>query len=177
MNKAIIYLPISFLILISIIYISLCVPSFSMTLHFSRLIYLSIGLTILTSIFVYLKFKKSYDFENLYTLIGLTIACSFVLWLASIILINRQYTPKYCNISSYEIVGYTGRYTSGLGNIEKGKVKANQWILTIIKDEKRETFVLNKDISTNRRVTKSMDLQFCKGLLGTEYLRIEQIPR
>lgn len=176
MNKAIIYLPISFLILISILYISLSVPSFSLTIHFSRLIYLSIFLSILTASIVYFKFKNTYDFENIYTLTGSTLACSFVLWFALILLINSQYTTKRCNISSYKIVGYTGRYTSGLGNIEKKKLKANQWILTIIKEEKEERFVLDKDISSDNRVTKMMDLQFCKGILGTEYLHIEQIP-
>ncbi len=63
---------------------------------------------------------------------------------------------------------------SGYGKLEKGEIKANQWILTIVKDNEKKTFVLDKDIAEGKNVTKSIDLQFCKGLLGTEYLNLEQ---
>ena len=88
-----------------------------------------------------------------------------------------EYTTKNCYSTSYKVVGYKGRYTSGLGVMEKEKIKANQWILSIVKDDEIETFVLDQDISTDNLVTKTMDLEFCKGLLGTEYLNLAQIPK
>ena len=142
-----------------------------------RFIYVSIGLAIITTLSVFFYYKKKLDFENLYTMNGITLISSFVLWFALILFCNGQYTTKNCNLSSYEVVGYKGRYTSGLGNLEKGEIKANQWILTIIKYDKKETFVLDVDISSNNKVTKTMELQFCKGLLGTEYLNLEQMAR
>lgn len=117
------------------------------------------------------------DFDNLYVLTGSTVLFSFVIWFALIAFSNKQYTTNNCNITSYEVVGYKGRMASGYGKLEKGEIKANQWILTINKEGKKKTFVLDKDISRGKRVTNRMDLQFCKGLLGTEYLNIEQLPR
>ena len=84
--------------------------------------------------------------------------------------------PKTVIHHLMEVVGYVGRYASGLGKIDKKKIKANQWILTIRKNDKNERFVLDVDISTENRVTKTLDLEFCKGLLGTEYLNLRQIP-
>jgi hypothetical protein len=66
---------------------------------------------------------------------------------------------------------------SGYGKLEKGQIKANQWVLTILKENEKKTFVLDRDIANGTDVTKSIDLQFCRGLLGTEYLNIEQLPR
>lgn len=177
MNKPIVYLPLSFSVILAIVYISLNVPSFSLLLHFTRLLYVSIGLTILTGIYVYLKYKDQMDFENLYMLTGSTVLFSFVIWFALIALFNKNHATKHCEISSYELVSYKGRMASAYGKLEKDKIKANQWVLTILKEGKEKTFVLNKDISDGERVTKTMDLEFCKGLLGTEYLNIEQIPK
>jgi len=177
MNKPIVYLPISFLVILSILYISLSVPSFSLLLHFMRLIYLAIPLAIITGLIFYFKFKDRLDFDNLYVLVGSAVLFSFVIWFALITFCNRQYTTKNCNFTSYEVLSYKGRMASGYGKLEKGEIKANQWILTIMKDDKKKTFVLDKDITDGKTVTKSIDLLFCKGLLGTEYLNLEQYPR
>jgi len=177
MNKPIIYLPLSFSVILAIVYISLNVPSFSLLLHFTRLLYVSFGLTILTGVFVYFKYKSQLDFDNLYMLTGSTVLFSFVIWFALIALLNKNHATNNCEISSYELVSYKGRMASAYGKLEKEEIKANQWILTILKEGEAKTFVLNKDISDGERVTKTMDLQFCKGLLGTEFLNIEQIHR
>lgn len=177
MNKPILYLPISFLVVVSIIYISLSVPSFSLLLNFSRLLYLALILSVISGFLVYYKFKKDLDFDNLYVLTGSTVLFSFVIWFALIAFINRQYTTNNCNVASYTVVGYKGRMASGYGKLDKGEIRANQWILTIMKENEKRTFVLNRDISNGKRVTNTMDLQFCKGLLDTEYLNVEQFPR
>jgi hypothetical protein len=177
MNDPKVYLPFSLLIVWSIVHLSLSVPSFSMILHFPRFLYLSAVLAILTGLVVYYSYKNRFDFDNLYKLTGSTVLFSFVICLAAITFINMKYTTKNCNTSSYKLVGYKGRYTSGLGKLEKDKIKANQWILSILKNDKIETFVLDKDISTDNLVTKTMELEFCKGLLGTEYLNLAQIPK
>ena len=176
MNDPKIYIPFSVLMVASIVHLSLSVPSFSLIIHFPRFLYISVLLAILTGVVVYYKFKNRFDFDNIYKLTGSTVLFSFVILLAGITYFNMQYTTKNCYSSSYELVGYIGRYTSGLGKMEKDKIKANQWILSIIKDDKIERFVLDKDISTDNRVTKTMELEFCKGLLGTEYLNLAQIP-
>lgn len=173
MNKAIIYLPFSFLVIISIAYLSLSVPSFSLTLNFTNLFYPAIALTIITTIWIYSKYKSKLDTENIYKLTASTVLFSFVIWFAFIVFCNRSYTTKKCEIASYKVVGYKGRMTSGYGKLKKGKIKANQWILTIVKNGKNETFVLNKDILSENPVTNRYELQFCKGLLNTEYLNIE----
>ena len=139
-----------------------------------RLIYLTIPLAIITGLIFYLKFKNSLDFDNLYVLVGSAVLFSFVIWFALITFCNREYTTKNCNLSSYEVIGYKGRMASGYGKLEKGEIRANQWILTIVKDDKKKTFVLDRDISNGKTVTNSIDLLFCKGLLGTEYLNLEQ---
>lgn len=177
MNKPIFYLPFSFLVVLSIVHISLSIPSFSMILNFTRFLWLSAFLALGTAVFIYFKLRNTFDFDNLYKLTGSTVLFSFMMWVALITFCNAHYTTKNCNSSSYELVSYKGRYTSGLGKVGKGKLKANQWILAIIKDGKQERFVLDKDISNGETVTKTMNLQFCKGLLGTEYLNLEQIAR
>lgn len=146
-----------------------------MYLHFPRLLFLSVGLAVTTGALLYFVYRTKYDFDNLYLLVSLSTLCSFVLFLAIITFFNQKYATFHCNTASYSCVGYKGRYTSGLGAMNKDEIKANQWILTIIKDGSQERFVLDKDISTNNQVTKTMNLQFCKGILGTEILHIEQI--
>ncbi|MEM9548211.1 MAG: hypothetical protein AAGA77_19675 [Bacteroidota bacterium] len=174
MNKPIFYISISFVVILSIIYISLSVPSYSLLLHFMRLIYFALALTVITGIFFFTKFREKMDSDNLYVLVGSSILFSFVIWFAFISFLNAQYATKNCHFSSYEVIGYKGRMTSGYGKLEKGKIKANQWVLTIVKDDNKKTFVLDRDINEGRPVTNAMQLQFCKGLLGTEYLNIEQ---
>lgn len=177
MNKPIFYLPFSLLVVLSIVHLSISIPSFSLILNFTRFLWLSAFLALATAVFIYFKFKNKYDFDNLYKLTGSTVLFSFILWLALITFCSARYTTKNCNSSSYELISYTGRYTSGFGKVGKEKLKANQWIMAIIKEGKQERFVLNKDISDGETVTKRMELQFCKGLLGTEYLNLEQITR
>ena len=176
MNDPKIYLPFSVLVVLSIVHLSLSVPAFSLTLHFPRFLYLSALLAIGTGVLVYYTFKNRFDFDNLYKLTASSVLFSFIIWLAAITFFNSHYATNYCETSSYKVVEYKGRYTSGLGKIDKKKVKANQWILSIVKDDKIERFVLNKDISRDNRVTIHLDLEFCKGLLGTEYLNLKQIP-
>ncbi len=176
MNKPIIYLPISFLVILCILYISLSVPSFNLLLHFFRLIYLAIPLSLITAIIVYFRFKDNLDFDNLYVMTGSTVLFSFVTWFALIAFCNREYATKNCNIASYEVIGYKGRMVSGYGKLEKGEIKANQWILTIMIEGEKKFFVLDQDIFDGNQVTNTMDLRFCKGLLGTEYLNLEQLP-
>jgi len=177
MNKPYIYLPLSFLVILSIVYISLSVPSFSLILHFTRLLYPAGGLAILTALVIYFRFRQKMDGENLYMLTGSSLLFSFVMWFAFVAFCNWQSTTKNCEISSYEVISYKGRMASGYGKLEKGQIKANQWILTIRKAGEQKTFVIDKDISHGNRVTNSMDLQFCKGLLGTEYLNVKQLVR
>lgn len=176
MNDPKIYLPISIIVVLSIVHLSLSVPSFSLIIHFPRFLYLSALLAILTGIVIYYSFKNKFDFDNLYKLTASSVLFSFIVLLAGITLINQVYTTKTCETSSYKVVGYKGRYTSGLGVMEKDKIKANQWIMSIVKNDEIETFVLDKDISKDNRVTIDLELQFCKGLLGTEFLNLEQIP-
>ena len=174
MNKAIVYIPVSFVVILSIIYISLSVPSYSLLLHFMRLVYVALPLTLLTGLIFFLKFRNKMDFDNLYVLVGSSVLFSFVIWFAFLSFLNAQYATKNCNFSSYQVVGYKGRMASGYGKLKKGKIEANQWVLTIVKDDDRKTFVLDRDVTEGKNVTNTMELQFCKGLLGTEYLNIEQ---
>jgi len=174
MNKPIVYVPLSFVVILSILYISMSVQSYSLLLNFMNMIYVSIPLTILTGLVVYLKFKNKMDFENLYVLVGSVVLFSFVAWFALISYCNTLHATKNCNITSYELVSYKGRMASGYGKLEKGEIKANQWVLTIIKNEKRKSFVLNRDITNGENVTNYVELEFCRGLLGTEYLNIKQ---
>lgn len=176
MNKPIVYLPFSLVVVLSIVYISLSIPSYSLMLKFPRLLYLSGILAILGAVFTYTSFKNKYDAENVYKLTGSALLFSFVVVLAIVTIVNKKFTTKNCSTASYEIVGYKGRYTSGMGKLDKEGLIANQWILTIFKNDVMKSFVLNKDISQDNSVTKTMDLQFCKGILGTEYLNLEQIP-
>lgn len=176
MNEAKIYVPFSILFFSCIVYLSLSVPTFNLIIHFIRFIFLSAFLGILLAGLVYFLCKNRFDSENLFSLTVLSAPIGFIVILSLFIFINGYYTTNSCYSSSYEVVDYVGRYASGLGNIEKKKIEANQWILTIRKNDKNERFVLDIDISTEDRVTKTMDLEFCKGLLGTEYLNLRQIP-
>ena len=175
MNKPYVYLPISFLVILAILQIAFSVSTFNLMLNFTHLLLVSLLLTAATGIIMYLKYKNTLDGENLYLLTGSTVLFSFVIWLAFISLIDKAYATKSCNFSSLEVVGYKGRLTSGYGKLKKEDLKANQWILTVLKDEEKETFVLDQDIFNGENVTKQVDLEFCKGLLGTEYLTLEQL--
>jgi len=174
MNKPIFYIPFSISVLLSILYISLSVPSYSLLLHFLRLVYVAVPLAIITGILFYLKFKGKMDFDNLYVLVGSSVLFSFIVWFALLSFFNAQYATNNCNYSSYQVLGYKGRMASGYGKLKKEEIKANQWVLTILKDDVQKTFVLDRDITGGSDVTNTMELQFCKGLLGTEYLNIEQ---
>ena len=175
MNKPYVYLPISFLVILAILQIAFSVSTFNLMLNFTHLLFVALLLTIVTSVIVYLAYRKQLDGENLYLLTGSTVLFSFVVWFAFVSLIDKSYATKSCNFSSLEVVGYKGRLTSGYGKLKKEDLKANQWILTVLKEEERETFVLDQDIFDGENVTKRVDLQFCKGLLGTEYLTLEQL--
>jgi hypothetical protein len=73
---------------------------------------------------------------------------------------------------SCKIISYTGHYAAGYGKIEKGKIEANQWILEVLVDDKIEQFVLEKNIYQVTDVTSVLPLEFCSGILGTKYLKI-----
>lgn len=175
MNKPIIYVPFSFLVIVSLVHISLSIPSFSLIIHFPRFLICSVILGLITGAIVYSVYRTRFDFDNLYKITASSVLFSFILWLAFITFFNGWYTTKTCVTSSYEVTGYVGRYTSGLGVTKKEELKENQWILSIIKEGKKERFVFDEDISTDNRVTKTMDLEFCKGLLGTEMLKLPQM--
>jgi len=169
MNNKYIYLPISFLVLICIGLLSMEIPYFSQMIGFLRLLLFAFIISIVFSSVIYRKYKSVFDGENMYTLIGLSWLCSFVVLLTSISIINRKYATFNCEVASYKVLDYEGRYTSGYGNTKKGKLEANQWILKLEIDNDIRQFVFEKDILTNGSVTRRMDFEFCKGIPGTSY--------
>jgi hypothetical protein len=173
MNNKYIYLPISFMVLISIVLLSLEVPSFGLMVGFMPLLITAISLSILLSTAIFLKSKSKFDGESMYTLIGTSLICSFVFFFAFISIINRKYATYNCKSASYYIVAYQGRHTSGYGNIKKEKLKANQWILKVKINDQIEHFTLEKDITNGKPVTRTMELEFCNGIYNTKYLRVE----
>ena len=173
MNNKYIYLPISFLVLLSIVLLSLEVPSFGLMVGFVPLLITAISLSILLSITIFLKTRSMFDGESMYTLIGTSLICSFIFFLAMVSIFNRKYATNNCESASYNIIAYQGRHTSGYGNIKKGKLKANQWILKVEMNGQIEHFNLEKDISKGKPVTRTMELEFCKGIYSTKYLRVE----
>jgi len=170
MNNKYIYLPISFLVLICIGLLSIEIPYFSQMIGFLVLLSLAFIVSIIFSMVIYRKYKTVFDGENMYTLIGLSWLCSFVVLLTFISIGNRKYATFNCEVASYKVVDYEGRYTSGYGNTKKGKLKANQWILKLEIDNEIKQFVFEKDILMNLSVTRRMDFKFCKGIPGTQYL-------
>ena len=173
MNNNYIYLPISFGVLASIVILSLEIPSFGLMTGFVTLLVLAISLSLSLAITMYFKYRSKFDSESMFTLIGTSLVCSFVFFLASISIFNRKYATNRCEVASYHIVAYQGRYTSGYGNVKKGKLKANQWILKAEINGQIEQFTLENDISNGKPVTRTMELEFCKGIYSTKYLRVE----
>ena len=172
MNNKFIFLPISFLILLSIVLLALEVPSFGLLVGFKSLLLLSFAIAFVMSIMIYRRYNKDLDGQYRIALAGNSLLWSLVITFAFISIINRKYATNSCEISSYKVVAYQGRYTAGYGNIEKGKVKANQWIIKVLIEDEIEQFILEKDISYGKDVTRDTDLEFCKGIWGTKYLRI-----
>ena len=173
MNNKYIYLPISFAVLVSIVMLSLEIPSFGLMTGFLTLLSIAASLSLLISVFLYLAYRSKLDAESLYSLMGTSLICSFIFFLATTSIFNRTYATKNCEIASYNIVAYKGRYTSGYGNLKKEELKANQWILKAEINGQIEQFTLEKDISNEKPVTRTMELEFCKGIYSTKYLRVE----
>lgn len=173
MNNKYIYLPISFAVLLSIVMLSLEIPSFGLMTGFVSLLVTAISLSVILSAFMYWKYRSKFDGESMYTLVGTCLICSFIFFLAIISNFNRKYATKNCKTASYSIAAYQGRYTSGYGNVKKEKLKANQWILKVKIDKQIEQFTLEKDICSGNSVTRTMELEFCSGIYATKYLRIE----
>ncbi|MFT4534932.1 MAG: amino acid transporter [Saprospiraceae bacterium] len=173
MNNKSIYLPISFAVLASIVFLSLEIPSFGLMTGFVTLLTVAAFLSLLLSFIMYLCNRSKFDRESMYTFIGTSLLCSFIFFLATISIFNRMYATNSCEIASFHIVAYQGRYTSGYGNVKKDKLKANQWILKAEINGQIEQFTLEKDISNGKPVTRTMELEFCKGIYSTKYLRVE----
>lgn len=173
MNNKYIYLPISFLVLLSIVLLSLEVPSFGLMVGFVPLLITAISLSIILCIVIFLKTRSKFDGESMYTLIGTALVCSFIFFLAMVSIFNRKYAINNCESASYNIIAYQGRHTAGYGNIKKEKLKANQWVLKARMNGQVEHFTLETDIFKGKHVTRTMDLEFCKGIYNTKYLRAE----
>ena len=173
MNNKFIFLPISFLILLCIVLLALEVPHFGRMVGFSKLLLLSFVLAIFMALLIYGKYHKGLDGQYRIALIGNALLWSLVVVFALSSILNRKYATNHCKTSSYKIVAYQGRYAAGYGKIEKGKVRANQWIMKVIVDDEVEQFVLKKDISIGENVTRDMPLEFCSGIMGTKYLKIK----
>ena len=94
MNKPIVFIPLSFLVIFAIVYISISVPTFNLMLNFTHLLALSFLMTIGTGVFMYMRYKNQFDGENLYLLTGSSVLFSFVVWLALIAFIDQRYATK-----------------------------------------------------------------------------------
>ena len=173
MNNKLVYIPISFLALLSIVLLSLEFPNYGLLIGFVPLLITSIGLAGIFAGGIFIKYRSKMDGESIYALVGISMIFSFIFFLAVVSILNRKYATNNCDIASYNIVAFQGRYTSGYGNIEKGKIKANQWVLKVKIDGEIEQFVLEKDISIRNPVTRTMNLEFCQGIFGTKYLSLE----
>lgn len=172
MNNKYVYIPISFLVLLSIVLVSLEIPNFGLMLGFKVLFFIAFISSLLVGVLMYLRYHKYLQGEYLIATIGASILMSFVVILAIISILNRKYATIDCEVASYKVVSYKGRYAAGYGNLKKGEIKANQWILKVSIDGLVEQFILEKDISRTKAVTTSVPLEFCKGIYGTKYLKI-----
>ena len=172
MKKNYIYIPIALLVLLSIVLLAFEIPIYGLMLGFKVLLYIALFSAFLIGVIIYHKYKDNLDGENLIATIGISALMTFVIVLAFISILNRKYATIDCEVASFEVEAYKGRYASGYGNLKKGEIKANQWILKVLVDGKIEQFILEKDISRNKDVTTSISLEFCKGISGTKYLRI-----
>jgi len=139
---------------------------------FWRLVAMDIFIAIGSAWYLNRRYRDKLDGENLYTLTGSALLFTFLVIFAYSSMLNRRYATLSCQSASYKVVDYEGRYTSGYG-IQKTKKKlANQWLLTIIKDDAPVTFVLSNNIYPDGIVTKRVELEFCRGMLQTSYLHI-----
>lgn len=172
MNNKYIFLPVSFLILTSIVLLALEIPSFNLMVGSMSLFILALSVSLIITTLLFRKYHEGLDGQNRVSLIGNAILWSLIIVFPFVSIINRKYAADDCETASYKVVAYQGRYTAGYGNIEKDKIKANQWILKVLIDEEIEQFILEKDISLGNDVTRTMDLEFCNGIWGTKYLRI-----
>lgn len=169
MNKSYFYIPFSFLVVVSIVLIALEMKFFKTMTGLSGIMKLAIGLALLTSLVVFLLSRKKLDFENLYVLIGSSLLFTFVIYLGLGSFLNRAYASNHCESASYEVLGYTPRFVSGAG-VKKGeKIKANQWWLYIDSNGKQVQLVLEEDIFEGAKKSEFVELNVCKGFLGTRY--------
>jgi len=141
-------------------------------LGFKILLFISSVSAFIVGAFMYQKYKKVLQSEYLMATTGASFLISFVVVLAILSILNRKYATIECEVASYKVESYKGRYAAGYGNLKKGEIKANQWILKVIVDGQIEQFILEKDISRTKAVTTSVSLEFCKGIYGTKYLKI-----
>lgn len=173
MNSKWTYIPVSVLVLISIVSISLEVPQFGMMVGFWPLLILAGFATTILTIIIYKTYCKGLDQDNLFVLSGSSILFGLVVSFASITFLNRVYATNDCERSSYKVVAYSGRYSSGYGKLKKEDLKANQWLLGLEMNGETKIFNLSKNIFPNNTVTSPVELEFCKGILGTRYLKLD----
>ncbi len=172
MNKNYIYIPISLLMLLSIVLLALEIPLYGLMLGFKVILFIALLSALIAGLVMYRKYKDNLDGEYLIATIGISALISFVISLAFVSVLNRKYATSNCKVESFNVVAYEGRYAAGYGNLQKGEIKANQWILKVLMDGEIEQFILEKDISRTNSVTTSVSLEFCMGMYGTKYLRI-----
>jgi len=171
-NSKLIYLPISIIVIISIVVITFEVPHYSLMHGFLMLAGISIFMASIVAALLYRNSRNKYDGESLYILTASSLLFGFVIFFALFSFVNRKYATFHCESSSYTVVDYKARYSSGYGKLDKDKIVANQWILTVLKGNKEARYSLRKNVFRDNIVTSEVDLEFCKGMLGTSYLNV-----
>ena len=169
MNKPLYYLSYSALVILSVVVISLEVKYLGMTTSAMPLLISALFCTIVSSLIIYQLFKNDFDTDNLYKMVASSILFNFLIFFATLSFFHRKYASNNCNLASYEVVQYQKRFGTTIGIQDKEKIKPNQWLITVRKNNKDYTFVLNHDISSEF-VTNTVEFEFCKGVFDIEYL-------
>lgn len=164
------FIPVSALVVASILIISIEIPHFSKMIGFEDLLYLSILLTLGIVMILYITWWGRYIGEDKWVAGGSSVLFTFVIIIGILSLCNRNLSKHNCSTQQYQVINYEPRYSSAYGLTEKEKISPNQWVITINKDNSLVTFTLEKDIMEGD-VTNTVNLEFCKGILTTNYLK------
>jgi len=170
MNRAPIYITISFLVVLAVLAITFEVPHYSSMVGFSTLLWCSLVVTVcLVAVFAWLWFGK-FRGEDLYVAAGSTLLFTFVVVFGLLSWSNRFLSHQRCDTASYQLLSYEARHSSGYGITESQALQPNHWLVTIIYEGEAKTFTIRQPIEEGG-VTNPIKLEFCKGLLGTAYLQ------
>lgn len=170
MNSKLIYLPVSLLVLVAIGLITMEVPHYSIMIGFRTLIGTSLVTSLMLSGFVYWRWMGQLRGEDKYVAVGSTVLFSFVIVLGLFSNLNRWMAYQNCESKTVQLLHYEPRYSSAYGKLKGTKIEPNQFIITILDGAVSRTFTLRQAVSFDD-VTNTINLEFCKGVLGTRYIK------